>query len=354
MCLDSLKSVETSFSSPPNVKEITGVKLESVNFSRLIEAGTPVILKGVFAKKALVIAGQKSSHAAMAHVKQYHSGQPLVTFLALPEHKGRFFYDEDMAGMNFQSRELALDDFFAKALPSEPQNEAAGCYAGSTDLPTFFPNMIESDGLALPDDLFQTYKPLSSIWMGNRTTAAIHYDMSNNVAACMVGRRRFTLFPPDQIDNLYPGPIFPTPAGQVVSMVDLNAPDFERFPKFKEALNHAQVADLEAGDMLVYPAMWWHQVEALDDFNILINYWWNEAQSYMDSPMNAVLYSMLALRDRPAAEKQAWKHVFDYYVFGDPEQPRAHLPENFYGPLGTMDMVRAKRLRMHILRKLNR
>lgn len=341
-------------SSLTYVKEMTGVDLESVNFSELIEAGMPLILKNVFIKQELVVAGKSSPQAAIEHVKKYYSGRPLVTFLSPSEHKGRFFYNTDMTGMNFQSQELSLDEFFKKALPKESRTKGFGCYAGSTDLPTFFPNMIENDGLALPDKVFETYKPLSSIWMGNRTTAAIHYDMSNNVAACMVGRRRFTLFPPDQIANLYPGPIFPTPAGQVVSMVDLNAPNFELYPKFEQALEYAQVAELEPGDMLVYPAMWWHQVEALDDFNILINYWWNEAQPFMDSPMNSVLYSMLALRDRPGSEKQAWKNIFDYYVFGDSDHPREHLPENIHGPLGIMDMDRARRLRMHLLTKLNR
>lgn len=336
------------------MKTITSVALDLVDFGKLIEDETPVVLKGIFKDQSLVEAGKKSPQAAMAHVKQYHSGRSLVTFIAPPEHQGRFFYNSDMTGMNFESKDMSLEQFFKRVAGDEIESKPSGCYAGSTDIQTFFPKMIESDGLALPDKIFETHTPLTSIWMGNRTTAAIHYDMSNNAAACMVGRRRFTLFPPSQISNLYPGPVFPTPAGQVVSMVDLNEPDFERYPNFRLALEQAQVAELEPGDMLVYPAMWWHQVEALDDFNVLINYWWNEAEAYMDTPMNTVLYAMLALRDRPDTEKQAWKTIFEYYIFGDADLPRAHLPDNVVGPLGHMDNQTARRLRMHLLARLNR
>ena len=146
--------------------------------------------------------------------------------------------------------------------------------------------------------------------------------MSNNLACCMVGRRRFTLFPPDQIANLYPGPLEPTPGGQVVSMVDFRAPDFDRFPRFRDALDAAEVAELEPGDVLFYPAMWWHHVEALDPFNVMINYWWNASPAFMDTPMTTLLHALLSLRDRPEHEKAAWRALFDYYVFGPADTRR--------------------------------
>ena len=52
-------------------------------------------------------------------------------------------------------------------------------------------------------------------------------------------------------------------------------------------------------------------------FNVLINYWWNAAPAFMDTPMTTLLHALLSLRDRPDAEKQAWRAMFDYYVFGD-------------------------------------
>jgi len=162
------------------------------------------------------------------------------------------------------------------------------------------------------------------------------------------------LFPPDQIDNLYPGPFAPTPGGQVVSMADPRQPDFERFPRFRYALAAAEVAELEPGDALFYPAMWWHHVEALEPFNAMINYWWNVSPAFIDTPMTTLLHAILSLRDRPKQEKQAWAALFDYYVFGNPEQPRGHLPPHARGILETLDESAARRLRADLLQRLNR
>jgi hypothetical protein len=178
--------------------------------------------------------------------------------------------------------------------------------------------------------------------------------MSNNIACCLVGHRRFTLFPPEQVANLYPGPLEPTPGGQVISMVDFENPNFELHPGFADALAAGEVAELEPGDVLVYPALWWHHVQALDAFNIMINYWWNAVPDYMDSPANTLLHAMLSLRDRPDTEKRAWRAIFDYYIFGDAARPVAHLPEPSRGNLAPLDTMKARRLRATLLNKFNR
>ena len=115
------------------------------------------------------------------------------------------------------------------------------------------------------------------IWIGNRSLVSTHFDLSDNIACVVAGRRRFTLFPPEQLPNLYVGPLDHTMAGQPASMVELNAPDFERFPRFREALAAAVTAELEPGDAIYIPTLWWHQIEALAPFNILVNYWWEDA-----------------------------------------------------------------------------
>jgi len=171
---------------------------------------------------------------------------------------------------------------------------------------------------------------------------------------CAVGRRRFTLFPPEQAANLYPGPLEPTPGGQVIAMVDLAAPDLVRYPRFAEALEAGQVAEMEAGDVLVYPAMWWHHVEALAEFNVLVNFWWNAVPGYVDSPQITLLHALLSLRGRPEGEKAAWKALFDYYVFGDAETARAHLPAPIHGALARLDETLARRLRAQVSKRLQR
>jgi len=202
--------------------------------------------------------------------------------------------------------------------------------------------------------MFESNPPMVGAWIGNRTTALAHHDMSNNVACCLVGRRRFTLFPPEQVENLYPGPLEPTPGGQVVTMADIHAPDFERFPRLREALAVAEVAELEPGDALFYPAMWWHQVDALETFNVMVNYWWNTSPAWVDTPHNTLLHALLSLRDRPEQEKRAWRAMFDYYVFGPADRAGAHLPEAARGNLAPMDETRARRLRAYLLERLNR
>ena len=248
--------------------------------------------------------------------------------------------------MNFTTHFAQLDDFFNDIELNQQTLGGISFYIGSARLNDYFPGVLEAN-LPMHNANLSGHSAQAGIWLGNKTTAVTHFDTSNNIAACMLGRRRFTLFPPEQSGNLYPGPLEPTP-------VDISAADFARYPKAREALKHAVVVDLEPGDILVYPALWWHQVEALDDFNVMINYWWNSTPNYVDDPMATLLHAMLSLRGRPQSEKDAWQELFQYYVFEDEQQARQHLPEHTWGALRDLDELGARILRNKVLKKINR
>jgi hypothetical protein len=331
---------------------VDGVK--ALDLDVLLAEGRPTIFRGLAGDWPMIAAGREGTSAAIAYLKRFDAGRPIVGYTGETAIGGRFFYKEDWSGLNFAAERVGLSAFLDRIAASPPGPEAPSYYAGSTDLDTYLPGFRGENDLSLSELPKDAAPPLVSVWIGNRTVAATHYDMSNNLACCLVGRRRFTLFPPHQVANLYPGPLEPTPGGQVVSMVDLRAPDLDRYPRFADALAAAEIADLEPGDVLFYPALWWHNVEALDGFNVMVNYWWNATPSFADSPMTTLLHAMLSLRMRPAAERAAWAALFDHYVFDDPARATEHLPDHVQGDLAPLDERSARRLRGRILQRLNR
>ena len=335
-------------------RTITDIDAASLPIEAVIACGEPAILKGVAKDWPLVRKGLEGARTAIDYLSGLDAGRPVVGYVGAPEIGGRFFYNDDLTRLNFEAKRVSFTEFLNRIADHLDDPDAPSLYIGSTDLDFFLPGLGNDNRLPATLPPFSDYPPTTSIWIGNRTIASTHYDFSNNIACNLVGRRRFTLFPPDQIANLHPGPLEPTPGGQVVSMVDLRAPDFDRFPGFREALDAAEFAELEPGDLLIYPAMWWHNVEALDPFNVMINYWWNAVPRFVDTPMITLRHALLSLRDRPEHEKAAWRALFDYYVFGDPRQAAAHLPEHIQGPLAPMDETSARRLRADVLDRLNR
>lgn len=323
----------------------------------IYSATEPLVLKGLIKNWKLVEAGLTSDTRAIEYLKSHYNGNLSIVCFGKPEIKGRLFYNEDATKLNYESRRARIDDTLDLILETIADPEPSTYYIASNHVDTHFqPCLREENDLVftrIPDDP-DIPPPLASIWIGSPTIASCHYDAPNNIACCVVGKRRFTLFPPEQIHNLYPGPLEPTPGGQAISMVDFKNPDLKKYPRFKHAIAAAQIAELEPGDALYLPPMWWHHVEALSPFNILVNYWWSYSPAYMGTPMNVLKHALLSLRDRPEYEKQAWKHIFDYYVFGSSERAGKHLSTAARGELAPIDEITARKLRAYLINKLNR
>ena len=335
-------------------KEVYGIAFSDADIEAIIADGKPCILKGALLEHKLVAEGKKSKLCAMEYLTAQANGRSALCYTTTPSSGGRLFYNEAFNGFNFETSHVSISRFFELLKQEYADQTGKGFYIGSAELRDHFPELISDSGLKLPGDIFGACPPRVGIWLGNGTTASAHYDVSNNVAACMVGRRRFTLLPPGNPEALALGPLAPTPGGQTISLLNVLNPDLQRFPEAEGLESCAEVAEIDAGDVLIYPSMWWHQVEALDDFNVMVNYWWSDLPAYVDDPMATLLHGMLSLRDRPAVEKNAWRELFDYYIFGDPDKPRKHLPEHAWGALAPLDESLARRLRMQVLRKVSR
>jgi hypothetical protein len=320
----------------------------------LLQSDQPLLLRGLVADWPAVRAA-RSPEGIGPYLRAHDGGATVGAWLGAPEIDGRFHYSDDYRGFNF-SRALmrfgaVLDALERHAADTRPP----AIYVGSTTIDTTLPRFNADNALAPTlRDALQPMQPLVSLWMGNRARVAAHQDLPDNLACVVAGRRRFTLLPPDQVANLYVGPLEHTLAGQPTSIVDFARPDFARFPRFAEALRHAQVVELEPGDAVFIPSLWWHHVEAMAPLNLLVNHWWRRTPPHLDSPVGALLHTMMTVRDLPPAQRQAWRHLFDHYVFDADDTTAAHLPPDARQVLAPLDDAAVRGLRARLLRRLNR
>jgi hypothetical protein len=333
------------------VREIPVPAPRQMPLGDLLARGQPAVLRGLASDWTLVRKGLESDQEARRYLASFYNGRPIDFTYGGPEARSRAFYKEDLSALNFTVRRDRLDNVLREIEEHLGDEPPPMYYVASLLVDGCMPGFRAENDLPFAS---HGVDPPPSIWIGNRTIASCHYDAPNNIACVAVGRRRFTLFPPDQIFNLYPGPLDPTPGGQAVSLVDFMTPDYEKHPRFREALASGLSAELEPGDAIFIPSMWWHHVEGLSPFNTLVNYWWSSLPEYFPTPMHALMHAIWTVRDRPERERQAWKNVFEYYIFGPPDTPRAHLPEAARGALAPIDENRARQLRAMLINKLNR
>ena len=331
-----------------SIQETSDTDVDQV-LARIEAADAPLVFRGLVKEWPLIQEARTSSAAASDYLLEFYAGELVTTFTSDAAAGGRIFYTDGLAEKNFQQTREPLDQVLGKLLEYKGKTDAPTLYVGSRALDIYLPGLREKNSLALGDA-----KATVRIWIGNQTTVAAHYDVLENIACVCAGRRRFTVFPPDQLPNLYVGPIDFTPAGQSISLVDLNNPDLEKYPRFAEALEHAQAAELEPGDAIYIPGMWWHAVEGLEDFNILINHWWRDVPAHMGAPGDALLHAIMEIRDLPDDQRKAWQVFFNHYVFEAGTETAKHIPADRRGVLGELDEDTARQLRASLRNKLNR
>lgn len=314
----------------------------------LRDAREPFVVRALAAHWPLVQAGQQGDGAVRDYLVSHARDRKFPVNIGMPGAGDRLFYDPAM-DMNFKMAQGALGAILEGIIANAAMPDAPVIYLSSIDVDAYF------DGLGALNTLsLGSRQPITSIWIGNRTRIAAHNDVPDNLAVCAAGKRRFVLFPPEQMANLYPGPLDNTPAGRPVSMVDLRAPDFGRYPRFAEALDHALVADLEPGDGIHIPSLWWHHVEGLAPLNVLVNYWWRDVPVFLGHPEDALYHAMLAIRDLPDEARARWREQFEHYVFSGGAAAAEHLPQAARGILAPLCPDTAGQIKAKLLRGLSR
>lgn len=338
--IDQLPKVEISYDwQAPDFYEF--LKAKSV----------PVLLKGLVGSWPMIKAANQSDESLFDYLCNRASPGLVNILEAPPATNGYFFYNDGLQGFNFERKHAKFRDFCNRLLNGRNKN-ASVLSIQSAYVDEYFPGADSENRMTV---MGENLRP--RIWIGNKTVVATHYDDADNIACVVAGRRRFTLFPPHQIPNLYVGPLEYTLAGATVSMASLVNPDFVKYPRLKQALEHALVADMEPGDGLFIPTLWWHHVEALGEVNALVNYWCGGSISGERSPPYphaAMLMSMLAMDKLSPSAKKAWKAMFDFYVFNEEGEIAGHLPADKRGIMSGIDDAAADRLKKWLVSQLQK
>jgi hypothetical protein len=318
-------------------------------FEEIVPLQKPIVMRGFAEQWPLVNAAKNTPHDFAAYLTRFYTGKKASILLGHPDIKGRFFYTDDMTALNYIKGDERLDLFLGRLLELINKEVYPAVSIQNVSLSELLPGLSDEN----KSDFFPDIEP--RLWIGNQATVCAHYDGSDNVACAVAGRRRFILFPPAQVANLYPGSLNFTPAGAPVSLVDLHNPDFDRYPLFQTALDNAYSTELHPGDAIFIPMLWWHHVDSLEKVNGLVNYWWNGSAArevVQPTPLDSLNMAMLALRQLTPIQRNAWRAMFDHYLFKQGVDPASYIPEHCQYAVGEITPQAERILKDHVIERL--
>ncbi|TQF71320.1 cupin-like domain-containing protein [Pseudoalteromonas luteoviolacea] len=127
--------------------------------------------------------------------------------------------------------------------------------------------------------LYKLSSQKALFWMGPAgCKSALHFDDAPNLNVQLYGKKRWVIYPKSEYENLYLPSTLEFPH---FSPINMDAPDFERFPKFRNAKPIEFV--LEPGETLFLPQSWAHYVETIE-YSISLNFWWTTWKHVIDTP----------------------------------------------------------------------
>ena len=98
--------------------------------------------------------------------------------------EGRFFYNDTLDGFNFESKRALLSDVLERLCQELGNESAPALYSGSASLPIYFPGFSDVNHVR---SLITAESVRESIWIGNRTCIAAHFDISKTSPVSWAG-----------------------------------------------------------------------------------------------------------------------------------------------------------------------
>lgn len=209
------------------------------------------------ARPAIVRGGMKLLGRAgswnLDYFKSVFGDLPIGVVEAENGHAARYAIDNKPRFMPF--RELATQ--MERWTPQAERNYISFTAVNLTDFPHISAHTLH-DEMDLGGFLIGRRVSKSTIRFGTGDTdSALHIDSFANLSGQICGRKRWTIFDPSQNEHLAY-----MDGTDYRSSIDIDKPDYERFPKFRDARPNAEFI-LGPGDLLFLPPFWWHRVAAL-------------------------------------------------------------------------------------------
>ena len=197
-------------------------EIDSEEFSLdILKSNHPVVIRGIVSDWPIVKKSSDSIEKINEYLLYFYESDRIIAFASKPEAGNKFTYCQNNNQMSFEQLESTLDLVLDTINQSQNLSNPATIYMGSTTLDYVLPGLDNDNNFFIGD-----VNPLKSIWVGNRTIVPPHFDVPDNIAFVCAGTRKFTLFPPSQLENMYIGPLELTPEAQTISLVEIENTDF--------------------------------------------------------------------------------------------------------------------------------
>lgn len=322
---------------------------QAPGLSDVVGHDRPLVLRGLCREWPLVQLAGQSDTAFARKLADWDSGAEVDALLMPADQEGVIGYNDAFDGFNYEHHRVSITQVLQRLATYSRQQNPQGLAMQSALVSSCIPGFLDDHSLPFLNPAIQP-----RLWVGNQVTTPAHFDEYHNIACVVSGCRRFTLFPAGQIRNLYIGPLDFAPTGAAISMARLDRLDDPRFPRLREAMAHSQSAELQPGDAIYIPPLWWHHVASLRKVNALVNYWWipgTGAGRVTETALDGLMHCILSFKSLDRAGRAAWRELLDYYVFDD-EDPAAHIPQKARGILGPLSPDLLEKLKGMIRRYL--